>query len=202
MSADTPDPRPWERQPDETNPAYAAFETYLRAGAGRSVTKVAAECNKSRSLLNRWSARHKWVRRAQAWDADLNREYLGEVIEARRTLAHRHLAVSRTALEKVAAAVAGIDPSGLTVAETARLWDLATRTEREALQVPTRVELSGPGGGPIGVMAHLTDEERHTRLRALRREIDERLEVTERPHHHDDTDTDSDTEGDDTTDED
>lgn len=106
MTTDAPEPRPWERRGEDTSPAYAAFEVYLRAGSGRSVTKVAAECNKSRSLLNRWSAHHKWVRRAQVWDAELNREYLGELVEAQRTLSHRHLAVSRLALGKVAAAVA------------------------------------------------------------------------------------------------
>lgn len=175
------EPRPWERQIEETAPAYAAFDFYLRAGAARSVTKVAAECNKSRSLINRWSAQHRWVRRAAAWDADLNAEYRRELVEAQRTLAHRHLAVSRQALAKVAAAVAGIDPASLTVAETTRLWEIATRTEREVLPVSTHIEVRGPAGGSIGFSSQMTDEERHARLGALRREIDERISDVDLP---------------------
>lgn len=164
----------WERQPAETPPAFAAFEVYLRQGTGRSVTKVAIQCNKSRSLMNRWSSRHRWTPRAEAWDAHLSSAYRAEVVDAQRSLAHRHLAVAHAALEKVTAAVQAVDCTDLSVPELVRLWDIAARTEREALAVPLRVEVSGPEGAPI-VVAALTDEERHARLAALRREIDKRI---------------------------
>ena len=57
--------RDWDRQPDESPPAHAALRCYLDQGPGRSVTKVAEELHKSRSLIGRWSARHRW----QAWVA-------------------------------------------------------------------------------------------------------------------------------------
>jgi hypothetical protein len=173
----TTDPRqPWDRRPDESPPAFAAFRTYLEQGAARSVTKVAEECHKSRSLIGRWSSRHRWRARSDAYDAHDTARYLAEVADARRTLAHRHLAVSRVALAKVAAAVEGIDVDGLTVPELTRLSDIATRTEREALQVPVRLEVTGADGGPVPVLiAEMTDEERLARLQVLRREIDERI---------------------------
>lgn len=167
-------PREWERQPDETAPAYAALRCYLDQGPARSVTKVAEELDKSRSLIGRWSSRHRWRPRADAWDAHLTTTYVAEARDARRTLAHRHLAISHAALEKVAAAVTALAGDGLTVAELVKLWDIATRTERDALQLPGRVEISGPGGGPVVVDA-MTDEERLTRLLALRREVDARI---------------------------
>lgn len=175
-------PAPWERQHDETPPAYAALRAYLDQGTSRSVTKVAEELDKARSLVGRWSSRHRWVPRAAAWDSHLTAAYVAEAREARRTLAHRHVAIAQEALEKVAAAVAAVDAGRLTVPELVRLWDIAARTEREALQVPARLEVSGPGGGAL-VIGEMSDEERLARLVVLRREVDNR--ISERQPHTD-----------------
>lgn len=169
------DRHPFDRHPDETPPAWAAFQTYLQQGPGRSVTKVAEECHKNRSLIGRWSARHHWQRRADAWDAHLTTEYRAEVIAAQRTLAHRHLDLSHKALAAVSAAVSRLSGPGvtLTVPEAVRLWEIAARTERAALQLasPRAQGTEGPAGDPGG----WTDEERTDRLAQLRDEIQARL---------------------------
>jgi hypothetical protein len=128
---------PWERRPDESPPAYEAFRVYLDAGPARSGAKVANELQKSRSLINRWSARHGWPDRAAAWESHLMAAYAAEIADARRTLAHRHVAVAREALEKVAAAVTRLDPADLSPSELARLWDTAATRELTALDLPT-----------------------------------------------------------------
>ncbi|KAA1427864.1 hypothetical protein [Nocardioides antri] len=169
---------PGEQLPDETGKAYAAFRAYLEAGPGRSVVKVAAECNKSASLLHRWSSRHRWQARVEAWDAAMRRTYDEELREARRESARRHLRVAREALRKVEERLNGLDAADLSPSDLTRLWDVAAKIERDVLGEPHRVTISGPEGGPIPVtdVATLDDEARRDRLAALRREIDTRLE--------------------------
>ena len=79
----TETPRPWNRRSTETTKAYAAFLAYVALGARRSVREAARQNNiKTRSSSGKntrvkttvsrwlgWSARHKWVSRADARDA-------------------------------------------------------------------------------------------------------------------------------------
>lgn len=64
-------PRPWDRRPDETSPAYAAFRHYCKLGGERAANRVAADLGKSRKLILVWSSRHEWVARAAAWDTHM-----------------------------------------------------------------------------------------------------------------------------------
>ncbi len=59
---------PWDREPNESAKAYAAFVVYRDMGLERSIQKVAQKCAKSCSLLKRWSSDYAWVDRA--WDYD------------------------------------------------------------------------------------------------------------------------------------
>ena len=78
----TETPRPWDRLPTETPKSYAAFLAYVALGARRSVREAAhqnyikttspggissAEGSTIRKWLG-WSAKHKWVSRANARD--------------------------------------------------------------------------------------------------------------------------------------
>lgn len=73
---------PWNMQPGESSRAYEAFEVYrnmppkcltLGVVPGRSIDRAAAELGKPVSLLWRWSARHRWVERVRAFDAEAAR---------------------------------------------------------------------------------------------------------------------------------
>lgn len=59
----------WDRQPEESAKAYAAFTVYRDMGVGRSIRATAKAIAKSARLLKEWSARHQWVSRADAYDA-------------------------------------------------------------------------------------------------------------------------------------
>lgn len=72
----------WERLPDETEPAFAAFQVYLET-AERSGAKVAQKIHKSPSLIRRWASKYGWKERAREWD--------NSVIERTRTLLSRRL---------------------------------------------------------------------------------------------------------------
>ncbi len=58
----------WHRTPGESAKAHHAFEIYCVLGPDRSLNAVAQKCNKSVSILGRWSARWGWVGRAAAYD--------------------------------------------------------------------------------------------------------------------------------------
>jgi hypothetical protein len=60
-----------ERLPNESAKAYAALVIYAEMGTDRSTAKVAQALGKSIALMNRWSAQHRWVERARAYDAHL-----------------------------------------------------------------------------------------------------------------------------------
>ena len=83
----TDTPRLWDRRADETPKSYAAFLAYVGLGARRSVREAArqyhinttstvaissVEDTTVRTWLG-WSAKHKWVSRANARDAWLAR---------------------------------------------------------------------------------------------------------------------------------
>lgn|SRR5262249_55232137 len=58
----------WDKRAEESEQAFAAFVMYRDMGAERSTAKVGQRLGKSRTLMDRWSARHQWVERAHAYD--------------------------------------------------------------------------------------------------------------------------------------
>lgn len=67
---------PWDRRPDESEEAFAAFLIYRDMGRSRSLDAVGrgtkggqkGDKRTKTGRLARWSANHAWVARAQAWD--------------------------------------------------------------------------------------------------------------------------------------
>ena len=66
--------KPWERLPDESTEAYEAFKVYRDMEGKRSQNRVGEKLGKSDTLMSRWSADYDWVKRAQAWDDEVERE--------------------------------------------------------------------------------------------------------------------------------
>lgn len=66
----------WEKQPDESDKAFAAFRVYLELGPEkRSISKVVQHradngMGKSRSTVSKWSSRFRWTARVEAFDAE------------------------------------------------------------------------------------------------------------------------------------
>jgi len=79
----------WERQVNESERAYQAFDVYRRLGLDRSLVKAAREVGKSRQLLERWSVRHCWQDRMLAWDSHRRRVEHAEWMERRSREAER-----------------------------------------------------------------------------------------------------------------
>jgi hypothetical protein len=65
--------RPFERNEEETDPAFAAFAAYRDLGLERSHVKVAANVGKSVQLIAKWSRVHAWRKRTLAYDMEVDR---------------------------------------------------------------------------------------------------------------------------------
>lgn len=120
----------WERQDGETPKAYAAFCVYRDLGPDRSMAKTGETLGKSQGLMEEWSAKYEWVKRAAAWDEEQDRvarkAQMDEIIKMRK----RHARIAQTALEKVSTALDNIDPKNISNSDIARLMDTASKLER------------------------------------------------------------------------
>lgn len=88
---------PWARQPNETSVAFEAFRTYRDLEPSkRSLVKVAERVGKSDSLMARWSRKHGWVRRAQAWDERKDAEKRAQELAEVKKMGERHAQQAQT----------------------------------------------------------------------------------------------------------
>lgn len=165
---------PWERQSHESPQAFEAFAVYRDLGPARSVTKVARELGKSRTLLGRWSRQYAWVMRAAAYDRERDRLFLAEQRQARRDIARRHAKLAQAFLGKAVARLQALDPRELSPGELLRYFQVAAEIERRAVgEEPVGVVPQGGDEGPD--VASLSDEDRRSRMELLHRELERRL---------------------------
>lgn len=93
----------WDRLPDESDPAYRAFREYLFLGGERSTAKVAQGLGKSKTLIDRWSSRNRWVARAGAFDAEAARRADDAALDVLEARGRRQAELAESALEAMAA---------------------------------------------------------------------------------------------------
>ena len=67
--------KPYDRQPTDTDKSWSAFCMYRNMGRDRSLEKYRQKYAENRpsnyiNILKLWSAKHKWVERCRAYDAD------------------------------------------------------------------------------------------------------------------------------------
>lgn len=160
----------WERRPDESDPAFQAFTVYRDLGHQRSLAKVGRELGKSKTLMDRWSSAHNWVRRCAEWDAEQDRAWRQGLLHERRAMAQRQATISATAQGKFFEWLKNADPTKLTGAEAIRLFDVAARIEQAVLGNPTNVNVSQLDETHLD---ELSPEETLDRLRNLYSEIGE-----------------------------
>jgi hypothetical protein len=108
-SAET-DHQPWDKLPEETSKAFAAFVIYLRMGPTRNLRAVCEKFYKSgrkakggsnMTQISKWSQSNAWVSRAAAHDAHIAMVEFQELVQARKEAVRRHLATAEK-IEKLA----------------------------------------------------------------------------------------------------
>jgi hypothetical protein len=173
-----PGRRAWDRQADETDKAWHAFNVHLRTGPGRTLAGTAEALGKApgyREHLKRWSARYDWRMRAAVYDewleARVHERYADDVAEMNqnhvrlakaaqalvaRTLQHyserdtaRLSELRRRQREGEPISDQLLRPS-LQPNELARLMDTAVKVERQA---------AGLSAQPTGELEQLSDDE-------------------------------------------
>lgn len=100
------DLKPWNRQPGESEPAYAAFLAYLRMnknGGFRNISELSRNLPKNRHLLGNWKNKWNWQERCDAWDKETLEAERLEIVKERQKMIKNHKAIGHalqgTALE-------------------------------------------------------------------------------------------------------
>jgi len=155
----------WLRQPGESEKAFAAFQTYLDLGFGRTVTEVGQKLGKSRSQISGWSGRYNWKNRAVAYD---NWLVSSKAHKTKKEVEARYERFGRMSDQLAAFGVTLLktsDPSKLSHKEAIDYMQLALKFAQanremfaltEAEQTRTDVELlriettQSSGGGAVG----------------------------------------------------
>ncbi len=158
---------PWQRQHGESRQAFAAFSAYRGMGPTRSTAKVAQELGKSKSLMDRWSARWQWTKRADAWDDELDRQARQTEIEETRAMMRRHvqasMAVQHLALARLQE-MQNPKNSHLTNDQVLRYLSEGIRIERLSRGEPGAIleEASDRPVDPVQVEFEKVDRIKHT----------------------------------------
>lgn len=132
--AETNTPKPWERQEGEGPKPFEAFCVYRDMGIERSLAKVGTQLGKSTALMERWSAKYDWVKRAAAWDDEQERlereakekQRLKDIAKMRE----RHAGIAVSMLLKAATALQTIPPEDIKAQDISRMVDVASKLER------------------------------------------------------------------------
>lgn len=173
------DLREWDRLEHEPNQGWEAFKVYRDMGLDRSTPKVSKEMNIPMGTIGRYSTRFAWVVRAAAWDAEQDRKDQVWLEKERRKALTRHVRQAQALTNKWVQRLQSLRPEDLTPSEVIRYAEVATRLEREALQLDEK-SVNVNVSGQIAITDKLSPEETEIRLKALQREITSRAEDVQR----------------------
>jgi hypothetical protein len=153
-------PKPWERQNDESQKAFEAFKQYAEMGAKRSVRQLGVEQGRGSnpSVLQRWSMAHQWVARAAEFDrhiAALALQAEEKAIEGRagrwaelaEQLRMQEWEIAQRLIEKAKSILDKLEGEAGSLGEAARLIDLASKLGRLACGVATTTDVPAAPAG-------------------------------------------------------
>ena len=125
-------PELWEQQENEGKEAFEAFQIYRDMGVSRSLSAVAQQLNKSKTLMGRWSGDHNWVERAKAWDGEQDRILRAEQIKDIKKMRQRHADLAVEILEKAWEGIRHLPAEELNAVAISRLVEVASRLEQKS----------------------------------------------------------------------
>jgi hypothetical protein len=135
---------PWERQPGESQQAYARFLTYRNTPPGeRALRRVGV----SQQLASRWSSRWKWLSRCAAFDDWLFSANDALALRGVLTARMRGVRVGSELTEKASAALVTLKNDKLDASDVVLLAKTGIEIEREALGLD---KASSDGGNNRG----------------------------------------------------
>jgi hypothetical protein len=99
--------------------AFQAFAIYRDLGPERSLKQVWQKEGKSRAVIERWSAAHNWVERAEAWDTECDRAVRKRNLAVLEKMAERHAAEAYAASHALMAPITTLLKK---LQETRNIW--------------------------------------------------------------------------------
>jgi hypothetical protein len=134
--------KPWDRQPQESHKAFAAFVIYRNLAGDRTYQEVAQMLRCSGSNVRRWAAKWAWNFRAHEWDTYQDQKAQEALIRERVRMAERQAQNGMT-MQSIAAAemerlLSSLEASklgkrrGLSASEIAKFMEIGSRIERSA----------------------------------------------------------------------
>ncbi len=128
----------WDKQPGESEPAYAAFEAYLKMktdGGFRNVSALARTLSKSRQLLDGWKQKWNWQERCDAWDRDLLEKERKSALDERKKTAKNHRTIAIALQSKALTALKKAETDGWELKDIISALRLGTEIEKRALDL-------------------------------------------------------------------
>lgn len=161
------DTKPWERQPKEGEKPFEAFVKYRDMGEKRTLNAVAAELQKSYTLIRRWKDTWNWEERVRAYDNELQKQAHKQAVKKARGMADRHIDMALKMQVKALEALADLDPKAIDPKTLISFIREATRLERENREDVVRMtepekEETGPGSGSLADMISAAWERRQS----------------------------------------
>ena len=154
------DAKPWERQDGETPKQFEAFCVYRDMGEERSLSAVSQKLNKSKALLGRWSAAHKWVERCTDWDNEQDRVARQEQLKAIKKMRERHAKIAEAGLVKAAQALAKMKPEDFKPGDIPRFLEACSKLERLSRGDTSEVIEERQGEAISAVQIYIPDNNR------------------------------------------
>ncbi len=124
---------PWERQPNETEKAYAAFSVYRDMADKRTIQAVCDEIGKSYQAVYRWVSKYEWKDRVRLYDNWLEHEARKDVITQKKKMIAQQLKISRAIQAKALKAFSKADESKMTFKDMKELLKLGTELEQNII---------------------------------------------------------------------
>lgn len=134
--------------------AWEAFIVYRDLGPGRSIAKAGLKLGKTKTHLEDWSSKYRWVARCAAWDAEIDRDHRQALRAAQREMIAAHAGIALKLRTKAMLAFEEIAADKLGVFGVLQYLATAVKIEQTTLGMPTErtaVELSGADGDPLTV---------------------------------------------------
>lgn len=141
--------QPWEMQPTDTPKSWEAFQVYRDMGKTRSLQKVADTLHKSKNLVGRWSTKHNWQERIEAWEFEQDRLIRQELTKDIGSMRKRHANIAVAMLVKAANALQKIPDDEVKASDISRMVETASKLERLSRGDTSEVVEERDGGTAI-----------------------------------------------------
>lgn len=128
-----------------------------------------------------WSARHAWVARAMAWDAELDRKARDEIVKSHKAMLEKHRTLGSALVQRVAERMMSLSGSDLKVHDIPAWLKAGVAIERQAFALPdVVVQHSGSVEATAHVEHTVADSAYDTLVKLLLEAPDEALIATDR----------------------